>query len=140
MPLLDTHVLSEVMRPKPSTAVLAWLDEQDADQIWVSTISRAEIALGIALLPDGLRKQGLRQAALAMFDEEFWGRSLVFDDQAADRYAVIVAQRRKQGRPISVEDAQIAAIALTQDLAIATRNSADFEGIEGLLVINPWGN
>jgi predicted nucleic acid-binding protein len=102
------------------------------------SVSRAEIALGIELLPAGQKKQRLRQAAMGMFEEEFSGRSLPFDDRAADQYAVIVKQRRSQGLPISVEDAQIAAIALVHQLVLATRNVSDFTGIDGLVVNNPW--
>ena len=138
MPLLDTNVLSETMRTSPTAAVLAWLDAQGLDQVWICAISRAEIALGIALLPEGSRKEGLQLAAHAMFAEEFGGRSLAFDDRAADCYAEIVMQRRRQGRPISVEDAQIAAIAVVHGLPIATRNTADFVGIDKLDVIDPW--
>lgn len=138
MPLLDTNLLSEVMRPSPSATVLAWLDEQNPGQVWVCAISRAEIAMGIALLPEGKRKEGLRQSAWAMFAEEFAGRSLAFDDRAADCYADIVVQRRRQGRPISVEDAQIAAIAVVHGLPVATRNTAVFRGIDHLDVIDPW--
>jgi predicted nucleic acid-binding protein len=138
MYLLDTTVLSEVMRPLPSANVLAWLDEQVPDQVWICAISRAEIALGIALLPEGQRKRGLQQSARAMFAEEFAGRSLAFDDRAADCYAEILAHRRRRGRPISVEDAQIASIAVASGLRVATRNTADFIGIPHLEVVDPW--
>lgn len=138
MYLLDTNVLSEVMRPLPSANVLAWLDEQVPDQVWICAISRAEIALGIALLPEGQRKRGLLQNARAMFAEEFAGRSLAFDDRAADCYAEVLASRRRQGRPISVEDAQIASIAVASGLRVATRNTADFIGIPHLEVVDPW--
>ena len=136
--LLDTNVLSEVMRPHPARLVLSWLDAQIVEKVWVCSVSRAEIALGIELLPAGQKKQRLRQAAMGMFEEEFSGRSLPFDDRAADQYAVIVKQRRSQGLPISVEDAQIAAIALVHQLVLATRNVSDFTGIDGLVVNNPW--
>ncbi|QGU33534.1 type II toxin-antitoxin system VapC family toxin [Thermochromatium tepidum] len=138
MMLLDTNVLSECMRPAPAPQVVVWLDAQTADQLWVSAISRAEIELGIALLPDGQRKDGLREAAAAMFAEDFAGRCLPFDAQAAIRYADIVARRTHAGRPITVEDAQIAAIALTHRLTLVTRNTRDFDGIEGLALVDPW--
>lgn len=138
MILLDTNVLSEFMRPQPAQAVMAWLDRQPAEQVWVCSISRAEIALGLKLMPAGKRQLALAQATEAMFAEDFAGRCLPFDEQAALHYAAIVAQRTRAGRPISTEDAQIAAIALAHNLTLATRNVTDFEGIDGLKVIDPW--
>lgn len=138
MILLDTNVLSECMRPAPNARVLAWLDAQAPAHLFISAVTRAEIALGIALLPDGARRQGLRSAAEAMFEQEFAGRCLPFDAGAAEHYARIVAHRTGLGRPISVEDAQIAAIALAGGLALATRNQRDFAAIDGLTLIDPW--
>ncbi len=136
--LLDTNVLSEFMRPRPAPQVVAWLDAQAAHALHVSAVAQAEIELGLALMPAGKRQAGLAAAAQAMFDEDFAGRCLPFDAAAATHYARIVAARTRMGRPVSVEDAQIAAIALAQGLRLATRNTADFEGIEGLRVIDPW--
>jgi hypothetical protein len=136
--LIDTNVLSECMRPQPSEAVVAWLDRLPAEEVWTSAISRAEIALGLALMPAGKRQAALARAAQAMFEEDFGGRCLPFDERAALHYAAIVAQRTRAGRPISTEDAQIAAIALAHGLTLATRNVSDFEGIDGLAVVNPW--
>jgi len=136
--LLDTHVLSEFMHPQPAEVVTAWLDRLPAEQVWTSAISFAEIALGLALMPTGKRQAGLAGAAQAMFEEDFEGRCLPFDERAALHYAAIVAQRTRAGRPIRSEDAQIAAIALTHDLALATRHVSDFEGIDGLRIANPW--
>lgn len=138
MILLDTNILSEFMRPAPSARVVAWLDAQAADQVWVSAVTLAEIELGIALMPDGQRKLELQMAAKAMFAEDFAGRCLPFDQDAAACYANVVALRTRLGRPISVEDAQIASIALVHGLMLATRNERDFELIEGLAVVNPW--
>ncbi|TCS98720.1 hypothetical protein EDC36_104144 [Tepidimonas ignava] len=138
MNLLDTNVLSEFMRPQPAEAVVAWLDRLPADQVWISAISVAEIQLGLALIPAGKRQAALALAAQAMFAEDFAGRCLPFDERAALHYAAIVAQRTRAGRPISTEDAQIAAIALAHGLTLATRNVSDFAGIDGLAVINPW--
>lgn len=138
MILLDTNILSEFMRPAPSAQVVAWLDAQVSDQVWVSAVTFAEIELGIALMPDGQRKLGLQIAAKVMFAEEFFGRCLPFDEYAATCYASVVALRTRLGRPISVEDAQIASIALAHGLMLATRNERDFELIEGLAVVNPW--
>ena len=138
MTLLDTNVLSEFMRPQPADAVTAWLDRLPAEQVWISAISFAEIMLGLALMPAGKRQAALALAAQAMFEEDFVGRCLPFDERAAFHYAVIVARRTQAGRPISTEDAQIAAISLANNLILATRNVSDFEGIDGMKIINPW--
>ncbi|WP_027883167.1 type II toxin-antitoxin system VapC family toxin [Meiothermus rufus] len=138
MVLLDTNVLSEFMRPQPSAQVVSWLDRQPAKEVWISAISRAEIELGLALMPRGKRQAALARAAQAMFDEDFAGRCLPFDEVAASHYARIVSLRIRAGRPISVEDAQIAAIALAHNMVLATRNTADFARIKGLVLVNPW--
>jgi len=138
--LLDTNVLSEVMRVNPAPEVVAWLDAQPADTLWISSITRAEIELGIATLPSGKRKQRLHAAAEAMFEEEFAARCLPFDGAAAQGYARIVAARTKLGRPISVEDAQIASIALVHGMKLATRNVADFQSIARLAIVDPWAH
>ena len=138
MILLDTNVLSELMRPAPEPRVVRWLDACADEDIWVSAVTAAEILLGIQLLPQGRRRDGLAELARRMFEVDFSGRCLPFDAGAAVAYAEIVATRARCGRPISVEDAQIAAIAKAGGLALATRNSKDFAGIEGLTVIDPW--
>ncbi len=136
MILLDTNVLSEFMRPQPAVQVVAWLDRQPAGEIWISAISCAEIELGLALMPKGKRQVAL--AAQGMLDEDFADRCLSFDKVAANHYARIVSVRIQAGRPISVEDGQIAAIALAQEMWLATRNTADFQQIDGLNLVNPW--
>ncbi len=138
MILLDTNVLSEFMRPRPSASVVSWLDEQPAGEVYTSAISRAEIELGLLLMSPGHRQEALSQAARAMFAEDFARRCLPFDEDAARHYARIVSARTRAGRPISVEDAQIAAIALAHRMPLATRNTADFELIDDLEVVNPW--
>lgn len=138
MILLDTNVISECMRPAPDRRVVEWLDSQPAGTLYASAIARAEIELGIAGLPGGRRKRRLRELAAAMFSEEFSGHCLPFDEAAALQYAPIVVARRRAGRPIAVEDAQIAAIAVTRGMTLATRNVADFEGVPGLTLVNPW--
>jgi predicted nucleic acid-binding protein len=137
MILLDTNVLSELMKSTPERSVLEWLDTISSSKCFISAITKAEIELGIALLPEGKRKSSLLVAAKLMFDE-FPDRCLSFNSIASSKYADIVARRTQTGRPVSVEDAQIAAIALTHNLSLATRNTRDFELIEGLTVINPW--
>lgn len=126
------------MRPRPAGAVVEWFDRNPAPALFTSAVSRAEIELGLALMAPGRRQAQLGKAASAMFEEEFGGRCLPFDERAAVHYARIVAGRRRAGRPVSVEDAQIAAIALAHDLTLATRNTADFVAIDGLAVADPW--
>lgn len=138
MVLLDTNVLSELMRPDPNEGVVRWIDEQPDDEVWVSAVTVGEIQLGVALLPQGRRKQLLTKIADQMLKEEFSEKCLPFDFEAAGEYAKIVASRNHQGRPVTVEDAQIAAIAITADIVLATRNTKDFLGIAGLKLINPW--
>ena len=136
--LLDTNVLSELMRPKPAVEVLDWFEQLPDASFFISAITRAEILLGIALLPKGKRRDGLATSAEQMFAEDFAGRSLAFDEVCAAEYALLVAARTHQGRAISTEDAQIAAIALTHRMPLATRNGKDFSDIVGLAVLNPW--
>lgn len=138
--LLDTNVLSELMRPAPAVEVLAWFARHPDTVFQISAITCAEILLGIALLPGGKRRDRLAASAGQMFAEDFAGRTLVFDPGCATDYAVLVAARTRTGRAISTEDAQIAAIALTHRLPLATRNLRDFQDIDGLAVINPWSD
>lgn len=126
------------MRPNPAAQVVAWLDEQSATAVWVSAISRAEIELGLTLIPEGKQQAALVRAAEAMFNEDFAGRCLPCDEAAASHHARLAAARLQRGRPMSVEDAQIAAAALAHDMRMTTRNAADFEWIGGLLLIHPW--
>jgi len=138
MILLDTNVLSELMKVSPNRQVLDWVDHHPSMNLWVSAVSKAEIALGIALLPSGKRQDTLALAADAIFADDFAERCLPFDHAAASHYAQLVAHRTRLGLPISTEDAQIAAIALTHGLRVATRNVTDFGEIAGLSVLNPW--
>ncbi|MBZ4219101.1 MAG: type II toxin-antitoxin system VapC family toxin [Chlorobium sp.] len=101
-------------------------------------MTKAEIFLGIALLPDGIRRNRLAVAAEKMFSENASALCLPFDDQSALIYANVVSHRRRTGKQMSTEDAQIATIALTHDLTLVTRNIKDFMGIEGLVLVNPW--
>ncbi|MFA6921866.1 MAG: type II toxin-antitoxin system VapC family toxin [Gallionella sp.] len=136
--LLDTNVLSELMRQNPAAEVIDWFEQQQGASFFVSAITRAEILLGIALLPAGRRRDSLALAAEQMFDEDFSGYSLAFDGNCAAEYALLTAERTRCGHAISTEDAQIAAIALRHDLPLATRNGRDFKGIARLTVLNPW--
>jgi len=136
--LLDTNVLSEVMRPQPAAPVLDWLARQEPGRLHTSTITVAEIQAGLALLPDGQRQRALQQAAAALFEQDFSGRIWPFDLSAAQHYAVVKAQRQRLGRPIAHADAQIAALAMARRATLVTRNTADFDSIPGLMLLNPW--
>ncbi len=136
--LLDTNVLSELMRQNPNPLVTEWLDSQTVDKLQTSAVSQAEILAGIFMLPAGNRRDVLTRGAEQLFQQDFRGRCLVFGSAVAEQFAVVRAQRQRAGRPISTEDAQIASIALAANLKLVTRNTKDFEAIEGLQVINPW--
>ena len=136
--LLDTNVLSELMRPQPSSMVLAWFLQQKDTEFYTSVITQAELLLGVALLPGGKRRDAIAGAVEQMFDQDFVGRCLPFDELAAHEYAALVAARNKVGMQISTEDAQIAAIALHHGLALATRNTKDFRKISELVLLDPW--
>ena len=125
------------MKDNPNQMVLDWFDAQSTNDLFVTTVTEAEILTGIALLPDGRRKNNLLEFADNIFTSLFIGRVLVFDSNAANIYAEIFAQRYAAGRPISQADCQIAAIARSHGAAVATRNVTDFEGID-VELINPW--
>jgi len=127
------------LRSRPDKAVLAWLAAQPVDSLFVSAVTQAEMLLGARLLPASKRRQQLQEALDSMFAEDFAGRVLPFDSAAAAAYAELVATRRGARRPILQFDAQIAAIALSRRVGLATRNVSDFEGY-GLAVNNPWGS
>lgn len=136
--LLDTNVLSELMRPKPDAAVMGWFARYSGATFYVSVITQAEITLGISLLPEGKRRDALTAAAEGMFAQEFAGRCLVFDQPSAVLYGSVVSGRRRVGLGTSTEDALIAATALAHGYPIATRNVKDFSHVEGLELHNPW--
>jgi toxin FitB len=136
--LLDTNVLSELMREQPNQKVLAWFANQTVSQLLTSAVTHAEILTGVALLPAGKRRQAMALAASQIFEEDFQGRCIDFGGLAVAQYAMVKAERQLAGRPINTADAQIAAIALASSLTLATRNTKDFEGINGLAVVNPW--
>ncbi len=139
MVILDTHVVSELMRENPNSNVVAWLDEHPTSSLFITSLTEAEIRAGIALLPSGRRRRGLAAAAEHTFGSLFAQRILPFDSGAARTYAAIMAARRAAGRPISQFDCQIAAIARAAGAAVATGDENDFQGC-GIPVINPWSN
>lgn len=138
MIVLDTNVLSELMRAEPSPRVAAWVTTHPARSLYTTAVTQAEVLYGVALLPEGTRRTALAQAVAGMFEEDFLDRVLPFDADAARAYAEVAAERRRLGRPISQFDAQIAAIARSRGAALATRNVADFTDC-GVTVIDPWG-
>jgi hypothetical protein len=135
--LLDTNILSAVMAPRPAVEVAAWMARQPPDLLFTAALCQAEILSGIAVLPRGRRREGLELAARAMFRDDFAGRILPFDTNAAEAYAEIFAARRGAGRPASAADLMIAAIARVHSASVVTRNSAGFAGC-GLDLIDPW--
>jgi hypothetical protein len=137
MIVLDTNVLSELLRPSPEARVMAWLDEQPRASVFTSAVTQGEILYGIRLLPEGQRRKKLWEAAVAIFTDDFSGRVLSFDGDAASNYAEIGASRRAAGRPISQFDAVIASIARSRGAILATRNAKDFTGCD-IEVVNPW--
>ena len=137
MIILDTNVVSEMMRPVPTQTVEQWSARQPRENVFVSVITEAELRYGVALLSLGKRKSFLATAIADMLDEDFADRILPFDRAAASAFAEIAATRRQVGRPIAQADAQIAAIARSRGAALATRNVPDFEDC-GLEIMNPW--
>lgn len=135
--ILDTNVISELMKPAPSKAVLTWMALTSSTDIYCTSISQAEILYGILLLPAGKRRMNIETAAQGMFRDDFCGRILPFGSDAAAVFASIASSRSGAGRPISAFDAQIAAIAITVNAVLVTRNINDFLHC-GLNVINPW--
>ncbi|MDE0169603.1 MAG: type II toxin-antitoxin system VapC family toxin [bacterium] len=137
MIVLDTNVISEVMRVDPDPEVLAWLDRQPPSSLFTTAISEAEIRAGIGFLDSGRRKRGLIAAADRAFYILFSGRVLPFDSRAAPTYADIAADRRAVGRPISQADCQIAAITRSRGASVASRDTGGFAHC-GVEVIDPW--
>ncbi|MGH8236646.1 MAG: type II toxin-antitoxin system VapC family toxin [Steroidobacteraceae bacterium] len=139
MIVLDTNVVSELMKPAPADRVMKWVGSQTASSLYTTSVTQAEILHGILLLPAGKRRKAFEEAAEAMFDEDFAGRILPFGSDAAPFYAEIAAERRRCGRPISQFDAQIAAISRATGAGLATRNVSDFDHCK-IEVMDPWSN
>lgn len=137
MIIVDTNVISEVMRERPSEAMVAWLNGQNAALLFVTTITIGEVLYGLAAMPEGHRLDRLRDTFEAYLRRGFGGRVLDYDEGAARAYADTLMRRRRAGRPLDIADAQIAAIARAGGYAVATRNERDFDGI-GLELINPF--
>ena len=135
--VVDTNVVSELMRDAPNADVLVWMDERPTRELFVTAVTEAEVRTGIACLSEGARRRGLADAAERALGGLFAGRILPFDSSAARIYAQIAAVRRAAGRPITQFDCQIAAIARSRGMAVATRNARDFADT-GVEIIDPW--
>jgi predicted nucleic acid-binding protein len=134
--LLDTNVVSEAMKPGPNPAVRAWLDEQAAETLYLSSVTLAELLFGIGTLPAGRRKDALARTLEGLL-ELFGGRVLAFDTDAARHYAELAVAARAAGKGFSTPDGYIAAIAAAHGFSVATRDVAPFRAA-GVKVINPW--
>ena len=137
MIVLDTNVISELMRAAPDDRAASWLASQPMSGLFTTTLTQAEILYGLTLLPQGRRRDDLFAAARPIFDEDLAGRILPFDSEAALIYPEIAAHRRQSGQPISQIDAQIASIARSRGARLATRNVRDFRDC-GIEIVDPW--
>lgn len=137
MIILDTNVISELLRPAPEPRVEQWLSAQDGLNVYLTSISEAELRYGLAIMGKGKRRAALVDAVDRILCEDLAGRILPFDSAAAQSYATIATARRAAGRPIAQADCQIAAIAHTRGATVATRNTPDLEGCE-IHLIKPW--
>ena len=137
MIILDTNVISELTRPAPDSGVIAWLDSLSAEETAITAITAAELRYGVRRMPDGRRKTELSEAVSALINADFRDRVEAFDVLASDQYADVVTAREHAGQPISISDAQIAAICRVLNATLATRNTSDFTRT-GVNLINPW--
>jgi predicted nucleic acid-binding protein len=137
MIILDTNVLSEVVKPQPERVVFEWLAAQNYREVYITAITEAEMLHGLMRMPEGKRKTNLRTALDGLFRNEFAGRILPFDEAAAMSYADVVTSRERAGRGGGSFDCQIAAIARVHSAVVATRNIKDFE-LTGVTLVNPW--
>jgi toxin FitB len=137
MILLDTNVVSEPLRPTPDTRVVEWIDAQVLETLFLSAITVAELRAGVALLPVGKRRAGLRENLETRVLPLFAGRVLPFDLGCTQAYAKLMAKARASGLAVASSDGYIAAIAAANGLAVATRDTGPFE-VAGAAVINPW--
>ena len=137
MILLDTNVLSELMREAPHPAVLAWLDRQPSSSVWISTVTLLEIQFGLFRMPEGKRRDRMIRELEIILHEEIEERYAPFDKAAAGQAAFLMALLEGKGRPIEFRDAMIAGTVLSANAVFATRNISHFRGL-GLNLVNPW--
>jgi toxin FitB len=135
--ILDTNVLSALMRQAPEASVVAWLDRQPAESVWITSVTLFEARLGLALLPKGRRRQGLEDAFAHLLKDDLEDRVLDFDSTAATEAASLAAERQKRGRPVDMRDTQIAGIALARRATLTTRNGRHFRDLK-VPVVDPW--
>jgi predicted nucleic acid-binding protein len=135
--ILDTNVLSALMRTAPEPPVVTWLDRQPAESVWITSITLFEARLGLALLPQGRRRRALEAAFTRLMEDDLENRVLDFDAAAATAAASLAADRQKAGRPADMRDTQIAGIALARHATIATRNVRHFADFK-VPVVDPW--
>jgi hypothetical protein len=138
MIILDTNVLSALMRSDPDPPVLKWLNLQAPQSVWITSITLFESRLGLALLPAGRRRKALESAFDRLLAEDLENRVLAFDSEAALQAAALAAAQQRAGRPVDIRDTQIAGIAQARRATLATRNVRHFEGLT-VPVFNPWG-
>jgi toxin FitB len=137
MIILDTNVVSAMMRRDVDLKIRDWLDSQPPESIWVTAITVFEVRLGIAILAEGRRRKQLEEDFVQTIAEDFDGRVLDLDQAAAEKAAVLCAERRLRGRPIDMRDTLIAGIAVSRRAQLATRNLRHFDDLE-IVVIDPW--
>jgi len=137
MIVLDTNVASAIMDPIPDKAVVAWLNRERLDALWLTTITVFEIRLGLEILAPGRKRQQLESSLARMLTEGIQGRILPFDLPAAEAAARFAARRRTKGRPVEFRDVEIAGIVVARSATLATRNVRDFDDLE-IDVFNPW--
>jgi predicted nucleic acid-binding protein len=137
MIVLDTNLISELIRKEPESSVISWVNRQHPKELYITSITVAEIMYGIGSLPQGKKRARLFDLSTTLIDNLFKGRVLSFDRLAALEYAHIAVIRKHQGTPISLADGEIAAICRSMDAPLVTRNVKDFSGID-LELINPW--
>jgi len=137
MILLDTNVLSAVMKTAPDETAAKWLDQQPRDSIWITSITVMEIHFGLHTMPASRKRIALTNALARLLDEKIEGRIASFDAAAAEEAAELMARRKAKGRPVELRDTMIAGIALASRATLATRNTSHFENLS-VSVINPW--
>ena len=137
MIILDTNVISALMRKDVEPLVVAWLDGQPTESIWITAVTVFEVHFGLELITPGRRRRQLESAFARALDDDFEGRILPFERQAARAAALIAARRRQAGRSIEIRDAQIAGIAATRRATVATRNTRHFADV-GIALVDPW--
>jgi len=135
--VLDTNVISELFKPAPDANVLSWVENLPSGALYTTAVTRGELFYGLLRMPNGKRKEVLRQKLVRLFDRLLAGHVIAYDGAAADAYAELATRRRQLGRPIAAADAMIAGIVRSRGARLATRNVRDFEDC-GIALIDPW--